>query len=56
VAAATDDKAVEIKRAIEPVEKAAAKERQITAGERGKEGGRGKKKTPVANDHKGKRG
>jgi hypothetical protein len=46
--------AVAIKREIEPEEKAAAKERQAAAGDRGKEGGRGKKKTLVANTHKGK--
>jgi hypothetical protein len=37
------------------LEEAAAEERQIAAGERGKEGGRGKKKTLVPNGHKGKR-
>ena len=34
---------------------AAAKERQLAAGERGEEGGRGKKKTLEPNWHKGKR-
>jgi ParB-like chromosome segregation protein Spo0J len=39
----TLSEAVAIKRSLEPLEKAAAKERQKEAGERGKEGGRGKK-------------
>ena len=40
----TLSEAVAIKRALEPLEKAAAKQRQQEAGKRGKEGGRGKKK------------
>jgi hypothetical protein len=41
---------------VEPLYKAVAKERQITAGERGKEGGRGKKKNPSANGTRVKQG
>ena len=40
----TLSESVAIKRALEPLEKIAAKERQIAAGEQGKKGGRGKKK------------
>jgi hypothetical protein len=50
----TPSEAVAIKRAVEPLEKAAAKEKQLAAGERGKEGGRGKTKTLQANALKGK--
>jgi hypothetical protein len=51
----TPSDAVAIKPAVEPLEKKAAEERQLAAGERGKEGGRGKKKNLGANDTKGNR-
>jgi hypothetical protein len=47
--------AVEIKRAVEPLEKAAAEERMKAGKGPDDSGGRGKKKNPVANSHKVKR-
>jgi N6-adenosine-specific RNA methylase IME4 len=51
----TPSEIVAISDAIEPIERARAKAEQQKAGERGKEGGRGRKKTLVGNSRKGKR-
>jgi N6-adenosine-specific RNA methylase IME4/ParB-like chromosome segregation protein Spo0J len=51
----TPSEMVAIADAIEPIERARAKAEQQKAGERGKEGGRGRKKTLVGNSRKGKR-